>query len=79
MSELGEQLWAVISERGCEAAGLAHADAAGLVRRLAGERISGLCVVTSEAAARLQRTAQLSANGKSPAKKTTRRKRAAQK
>ena len=79
MSELGEQLWAVISERGCEAAGLAHAEAAGLVRRLAGERVSGLCVVTADAAARLQRTTQVSPNGKPPSKKSTRRKRAAQK
>ena len=79
MGELGEKRWAVISERGCEAAGLAHAEAAVLVRRLAGERVSGLCVVTAEAAARLQRAAQTSPNGKPPAKKSTRRKRAPQK
>ena len=53
MSELRERRWAVISERGCEASGLAHAEAARLVRKLAGERVSALCVVTDEAARHL--------------------------
>ena len=50
MGELGEQRWAVISERGCEAQGLRHAEAAEPMRRLRGERISGLCVITERAA-----------------------------
>lgn len=55
MSELNERRWAVLSERGCEDAGLSYEEAAGLVKRLRGERISGLCVVTDEAAAHLPR------------------------
>ncbi|HVG30987.1 MAG TPA: hypothetical protein VM864_14850 [Pyrinomonadaceae bacterium] len=52
MSELGEQRWSVLSERGREAAHLSYADAAALVRTLTGERVHGLCVITDEAAAR---------------------------
>ena len=43
MSELSERRWAVLSERGSEAA-------AALVRRLRGEDTSGLCIITEEAA-----------------------------
>ena len=50
MSELAQPRWAVISERGCEATGLPHADAARLVRALKEERVRGLCVVTDRAA-----------------------------
>ena len=73
MGELGEGRWAVISERGCEAAGLPHAEAARLVRRLLGEELSGLCVVTDEAARRLRTTVGTSPNGKSPDKKSGRK------
>jgi len=55
MSELNERRWAVLSERGCEDSGLSYEEAAGLVARLRGERISGLCVVTDAAAAHLPR------------------------
>ena len=58
VGELNEGRWSVVSERGCEAAGLAYADAAALVRRLLGEKIFGTCVVTDEAAARLGGTAR---------------------
>lgn len=76
MNELTENLWAVISERGCEADGLLHAEAARLARRLTGEKVSGVCVVTNDAAGRLTRAAQISSNGKKPAaKKATRAKR----
>ena len=51
MSELRERRWAVLSERGCEGAGLSYEEAAGVVGRLRGERVSGLCVVTDAAAA----------------------------
>jgi hypothetical protein len=80
MSELGEQRWAVISERGCEAQSLRHEEAAALVRRLKEERLSGLCVVTDEAARRLQTAAQQpSPNGTPPAAagRPTRKNRAA--
>jgi hypothetical protein len=53
MSELNERRWAVLSERGREDAGLSYAEAAALIARLRGERVSGLCVVTNEAAARV--------------------------
>jgi hypothetical protein len=81
MSELNEQRWAVVSERGREAAGLTYAEAADLMRRLKGERIYGTCVITAEAAARLAGEAAPSANGSkkpTPAKKprATRRKKA---
>ena len=50
MGELSEARWAVISERGCEATGMAYAEAAALMHRLASEKVYGLCVVTSDAA-----------------------------
>ncbi len=53
MSELNERRWAVLSERGSEQAGLSYGEAAALVARLRGERVSGLCVITEAAAARL--------------------------
>ncbi|MDT7778945.1 MAG: hypothetical protein QOC99_1457 [Acidobacteriota bacterium] len=53
MSELKERRWAVLSERGCEKAGLNYEEATGLIKRLRGERIHGLCVITDEAASRL--------------------------
>ena len=52
-SELGMEKWAVISDRGCEATGLAHEDARRLVHRLAGEGRHGLCIISDEAASRL--------------------------
>ena len=66
MSELQEERWAVISERGCEAAGLRHGEAAELLRRLAAERVGGLCVVTDEAAGRIRRAARPAPNGNPP-------------
>jgi hypothetical protein len=56
MSELNERLWAVLSERGREAAGLTYEEAAVLVRELRGgegangRKVSGLCIVTDRAA-----------------------------
>ena len=58
MSELKERLWAVLSERGCEEAGLNYEEASGLVARLRGERVSGLCVITEAAAAHVPRARQ---------------------
>ena len=66
MSELDEQRWAVVSERGCEAARVTYAEAAELMHRLKGERVHGTCVITSEAAARLAANAAPSANGRQP-------------
>jgi hypothetical protein len=53
MSELNEKLWAVLSERGCEASGLTYMEAAAMMRRLAREKISGLCVISSDAGNRV--------------------------
>jgi hypothetical protein len=53
MSELNERRWAVISERGREAEGLAYAEAGALAQKLRGEKLSGLCVVTDAAASHL--------------------------
>ena len=53
MSELREGRWAVMSARGREASGLDYAKAAGLVRELKAGGLSGLCIVTDAAAARL--------------------------
>ena len=59
MSELRERLWAVLSERGREAAGLTYDEAAVLVRELRangdgnGGRVSGLCIVTARAGERV--------------------------
>jgi hypothetical protein len=66
MSELSEQRWSVLSERGREAARLSYADAAALVRTLTGEKVHGLCVITDEAAARLAAQEAPSANGGKP-------------
>lgn len=52
MSELREQRWSVVSERGCEASGVNYDEAATLVRRLRGEKIHGLCIISDEAAHR---------------------------
>jgi hypothetical protein len=66
MSELNERRWAVLSERGSEQAGLNYEEAAALIARLRGERVSGLCVITDDAASRLPQAKKASAE--SPAK-----------
>lgn len=63
MGELDEKRWAVISERGCEATRVAHAEALELVRRLKAEKLSGLCIVTEQAASRLQPAAKKDGGG----------------
>jgi hypothetical protein len=67
MSELNEQRWAVVSERGCEAARVTYDEAAELMRRLKGERVYGTCVITAEAAARLSVGNNNSGGGGAPA------------
>lgn len=52
MSELQEKRWAVISGRGVEASGLTYDEALKLRRRLDGEKVFGLCIVSDEAAER---------------------------
>lgn len=52
-SELEKESWSVISERGCEASGLTHEEARRLVHRLGGEGRHGLCIISDEAARRM--------------------------
>jgi len=71
MGELSEQRWSVLSERGCEAIGLTYADALELMHRLSREKVSGLCVITNDAARRAaltenSPTGQLQPNGTRP-------------
>jgi hypothetical protein len=58
MSDLGNERWAVISDRGCEATGLTHEDARRLVHRLMGEGRHGLCIISDEAAKRFNSSAK---------------------
>ncbi len=52
MSELTEQRWAVLSERGCESLGLTYAQALEMMRSLQREKVSGLSIITDDAARR---------------------------
>lgn len=74
MSELDEQRWSVLSERGCEATGLTYAQAREMMRALFRERVSGLSVITDNAARRASRTEkprdrQAQFNGARPARR----------
>jgi hypothetical protein len=53
MSELGEPVWAVISERGCEATQITYDEAHRLIERLGREGVYGRCIITALAAARM--------------------------
>jgi hypothetical protein len=53
MSELGKRRWAVMSERGIEASGVDYDEAFQLVRQLTAEKVSGVCIISGEAAQRL--------------------------
>lgn len=53
MSELREQRWSVLSERGCETSSVEYAAAAELVRRLRESKVHGLCIISDEAAHRI--------------------------
>ncbi len=68
MSELAEQQWAVLSERGAEATGLTYTQAAERMRALVREKVSGVSVITDDAARRVThnvkpRTRQQNPNG----------------
>jgi hypothetical protein len=52
MSELREQRWSVVSERGCEASSVNYEEAARLVSRLRADKVHGLCIISDEAARR---------------------------
>ena len=50
MSELDEQTWAVLSERGVETSGVIYAAARLMVERLRAEDVRGLCIITAQTA-----------------------------
>jgi hypothetical protein len=52
-SELENEEWAVISDRGLEATSLTHDEARRLVHRLSTEGRHGLCIITDAAASRM--------------------------
>lgn len=52
-SELAEPLWAVISFDRREASGVSFDQAVGIIEDLDAKGVSGLCIVTNEAASRL--------------------------
>ena len=66
MSELNETRWSVLSERGCEAHGLSYNDAHLMLRALKREKISGLCVITDDAAHRVARIENLKSRQSQP-------------
>jgi hypothetical protein len=53
-NELNEPLWSVISFERCEASGLTHAQAVEKMIELECQNISGLCIVTDDAAGRIK-------------------------
>ena len=53
-SELEQKKWSIISERGCEASSVTHEEARRLVHRLGAEGRHGLCIISDEAARRLE-------------------------
>lgn len=52
-SEINEPHWSVVSFEKCVAANLTYAEAVAEIERLRKQRVSGLCIVTDEAAARI--------------------------
>ena len=52
-SELDEKLWSVITFDERAASGLTYGEAAEKLEKLKAENVSGLCIVTDEAAARI--------------------------
>ena len=52
MSELDENIWAVISKRGIEVTGLSYEAALALRSALESKKVYGLCIVTNHAAER---------------------------
>lgn len=52
-SELDAPIWSLITFDRCAASSLTYADAAERLKKLEAEKVSGLCIVTDEAAARI--------------------------
>lgn len=52
-SELAERMWSVITFDAATASGLTFGEAVELRNKLEAEKVSGLCIITDEAAARM--------------------------
>lgn len=52
-NELREAIWSVISFEKCEASGLTYTEAEQKLSELEAQKVSGLCIVTDETAARI--------------------------
>ena len=52
-SELDLPIWSVVSFDRCEASGMTFADASKKMAELEAQKITGLCLVTDEAASRI--------------------------
>jgi hypothetical protein len=52
-NELREAIWSVISFDKCEASGLTYTEAEQKLSELEAQKVSGLCIVTDETAARI--------------------------
>jgi hypothetical protein len=52
-SELNEPRWAVITFETCAADNLTYSEAAAELRKLEAKKVSGLCIITDEAAKRM--------------------------
>jgi len=67
-SDLEQKKWTVISERGREASSLTHEEARRLVHRLGAEGRHGLCIISDEAARRMNENASVDSEAtKTPA------------
>jgi hypothetical protein len=55
-SELELPVWSVVTFEKTAASGLTYAEAAAKLEKLKSEKVSGLCVVTDEAAARMPKS-----------------------
>lgn len=53
-NELNEPRWSVVSFEKCAASNLTYAQAERKLAELAAERVSGLCIITDEAASRIK-------------------------
>ena len=52
-NELREAIWSVVSFDKCEAGNLTYPEAEQKIKELEAQNVSGLCIVTDEAAARI--------------------------
>ncbi len=52
-SDLSKQIWSVVAFDGLAASGITYHEAKAKMAQLTGEKVSGLCIITDEAAARM--------------------------